>query len=83
LTEAAANQAFADYLATWPSGLADLRETASNPALKALIGQVTSSYGDLATTIHNRSYAPKNFNYMRTLAASERAIVAACKELVG
>ncbi|OHV03519.1 hypothetical protein BKN37_14445, partial [Mycobacterium talmoniae] len=81
--EITANRRFADYLATWPEGMADLRASAANPALKMLIETSLSGYENLAPTISDGTYVPADFNRLRAIVAAERGILALCKELVG
>jgi hypothetical protein len=81
--DTAANRRFADYLATWTPGLARLRGTADNPAFETIVETNIASTNMLVTVIRNSTYMPADFSYFRTQAAADRAILAACKELVG
>lgn len=81
--ETAANRRFADYLATSGAGLAHLRETTSNPALKALIETSVAGNDAVVVAIRTGTYTPADFVGLRTLGATDRGILALCKELVG
>jgi hypothetical protein len=79
--EAAANQRFADYLATWTPGLAQLRETTTNPVLKLLIEGDNQVNAGLVGKIHSGSYVPADYSLYRSGSATSNATLAICDRL--
>ena len=81
--ETTANRRFAEYMATWITGLSHLRETAKHPDLKSLIETSFIEQKALVETIRSGTYVPSDFIHYRSDLAVDRGLIAICKELVG
>lgn len=79
--EADNNRRLADYLATWQPDMIQLRENASNPALKLLVETDVQETSMLVDKIRNGTYAPADSSLYRDTSAAEDAVLAACKDL--
>lgn len=76
-----ANQAFAKYLESYSTAMADLQPRAGNPAIKTLMDTQMASANALVDRIRNGTYLPSDAAILNTTASSSVGLEELCVEV--